>query len=175
MVAQRTEDAARLQPVLIVTQHRADASLIVEQLRAFASSVISQWAQTAEAALAGAQAQPPRLLFVDQAAEGVDGLALVRALRRSALPCRDAPVIMLAAQPTLRAMREAQNAGAHEFLVRPFSAYQLGKRLEAVATPRIWIETASYVGPDRRRFNSAALAGTERRSGKARARAAAAS
>lgn len=158
-----TEDVSRLQPVLIVTQYRADANLVTEQLRGFASTVVTLWAQTAEAAMAVAKAQSPRLAFVDQASEALDGLAFVRALRRSDLACREAPVIMLATQPTLRAMREAQNAGAHEFLVRPYSTYQLGKRLEAIAAPRIWIETASYVGPDRRRFNSAALLGPDRR------------
>jgi DNA-binding response OmpR family regulator len=164
---------SRLQPVLIVTQHRADANLVTEQLRGFASMVATLWSPTAEAALAMAKAQSPRLMFVEQTAEALDGLGFVRALRRSGLPCREAPVIMLASSLTLRGMRDAQNAGAHEFLVRPFSAYQLGKRLEAIAAPRIWIETASYIGPDRRRFNSAALLGPDRRGGRGRARAAA--
>jgi hypothetical protein len=80
---------------------------------------------------------------------------------------------MLSGPPTLRTMREAQNAGAHELLIRPFSTYQLGKRLEAIAAPRIWIETASYIGPDRRRFNSAALLGPDRRRSGGRTRSAA--
>jgi DNA-binding response OmpR family regulator len=152
----------RLQPVLVVTQNRTDANLVGEQLRGFASTIATLSAQTAQTALATAGAQSPGLVFVEQT---MDGLAFVRALRRSALPCREAPVIMMTSQPTLRAMREAQNAGAHEFLVRPFSAYQLAKRLEAVAAPRPWVETASYIGPDRRRFNSAALLGPDRRRG----------
>ncbi|MGZ3273412.1 MAG: response regulator [Caulobacteraceae bacterium] len=154
---------ARLQPVLIVTPNRADAQLVTEQLRGFASTIVTLWAETAGAALAMTKAQAPRLVFVDQTPAPLDGLAFVRALRRSGLPSRQAPVIMMASQPTLRDMRDAQNAGAHELLVRPFSAFQLGKRLEAVAAPRTWVETAAYVGPDRRRFNSAALLGPERR------------
>jgi len=152
----------RLQPVLIVTQHRADFALITEQLRGFAPAIVTLWAQTNGTAMAMAAAKSPKLLFVDQTAP-VEGLNFVRALRRSGLPCREAPAIMLAVQPTLKDMREAQNSGAHELLVRPFSAYQLGKRLEAVIAPRPWIETANYMGPDRRRFNSAALLGPDRR------------
>ena len=160
MSAHWTEEVNRLQPVLFVTQYRADANLLTEQMRGFVSSVASHWAQTAQAAMTVAKARSPRLVFVE-----LEGLGFVRDLRRSGLPCREAPVIVLSSQPTLRAMREAQNSGAHEFLVRPFSAYQLAKRLQAVADPRPWIETASYVGPDRRRFNSAALLGPDRRHG----------
>ena len=162
MGAHWIEDVIRLQPVLVVTPNRTDANLVVEQLRGFASTITTLSAQTAQTALATAASRSPGLVFVEQSA---DGLAFVRALRRSGLSCREAPVIMMTSQPTLRAMREAQNAGAHEFLVRPFSAYQLAKRLEAVAAPRPWVETASYIGPDRRRFNSAALLGPDRRRG----------
>jgi DNA-binding response OmpR family regulator len=164
-----TDEVSRLQPVLVVTQYRGDAHLITEQMRAFASTIVTYWAQTGEAALAMAAAHEPRLVFVEQPAEGSAGLAFVRQLRRSGLCCREAPAIVLSSQPTLAAMREAQNAGAHEFLVRPFSAHQLAKRLEAVIAPRPWIETAAYVGPDRRRFNSAEkLRGPDRRSGAGR-------
>jgi CheY-like chemotaxis protein len=165
-----TEDVVRLQPVLVVTQHRADFALITEQLRGFASTIVTLWAQTNGAAITLAATKSPKLLFVEQTAP-VDGLTFVRALRRSDLPCRDAPAIMLATQPTLKDMRDAQNAGAHELLVRPFSAYQLAKRLEAVAAPRTWIETATYIGPDRRRFNSAALLGPDRRGARRAAKA----
>ncbi len=163
VVAHWTEDVGRLQPVLVVTQHRADANLITEQLRGFASNIVTLWAPTGETALALAKSESPRLMFVEQTAEPLDGLAFVRDLRSSSLPCREAPVIMVTSQPTLRAMREAQNAGAHELLVRPLSAQHLAKRLEAVVAPRTWIESLAYVGPDRRRFNSAALLGPDRR------------
>jgi DNA-binding response OmpR family regulator len=163
MGAHWTEDVIRLQPVLVLTQHRVDANLVVDQLRGFSSRIVTLSAQTAKAAMTLAAAESPRLVFVEQAGPPVDGLAFVRALRRSGLRCREAPVIMMSGQMTLREMREAQNAGAHEFLVRPFSAYQLAKRLEAVAAPRPWVETAVYIGPDRRRFNSAALLGPDRR------------
>jgi len=164
-----TEDVGRLQPVLVVTQFRADAQLITEQMRAFASTIVTHWAQTGAAALVKAAAHAPRLVFVEHPVEDSAGLAFVRKLRRSSLSCREAPVIVLSSQPTLGAMREAQNAGAHEFLVRPFSAAQFARRLEVVIPPRPWIETAVYVGPDRRRFNSAGeLPGPDRRRGAGR-------
>lgn len=171
MGAHWIEDVIRLQPVLVVTPHHADATLVMEQLRGFASTITTLWGRTTEAAQAAAAARSPGVMFVEQAGQPLDGLAFVRALRRSDLPCREAAVIMMTSQPTLRAMREAQNAGAHEFLVRPFSAHQLARRLEVIVAPRPWVETASYVGPDRRRFNSAALLGPDRRGARRRAKA----
>ena len=162
-MAAHGKEASQFSPVLIATQHRADANLLAEQLRGFDSSITTIWAQTVEGALAAAEKQSLRLLFVEHSADGLAGLRMVKALRHSDWPCREAPVIMMVVQPTLQVMREAQNAGAHELLVRPFSAAQLGKRLQALAAPRLWVETASYVGPDRRRFNSAALLGPDRR------------
>ena len=168
MGADWTEDVSRLQPVLVVTQHRADANLVMEQLRGFASTIITLWAQTTEAVWPPRRSRSPGLLIVEQAPPPLDGLAFVRSLRRSSLSCREAPVIMMTSQPTLRATcaRRAERRAAHEFLVRPFSAHQLAKRLEAVAAPRPWLETATYAGPDRRRFNSAALLGPDRRRGR---------
>jgi hypothetical protein len=51
----------------------------------------------------------------------------------------------------------ARDSGVHEFLRRPVSLGDLERRLDAVSgRPRDWIEAVNYVGPDRRRFNSAA-------------------
>jgi hypothetical protein len=45
----------------------------------------------------------------------------------------------------------------HEFLRKPFTGRDLFKRVENVTLrSRLWIEAKMYVGPDRRRFNSAA-------------------
>jgi hypothetical protein len=59
----------------------------------------------------------------------------------------------------------ARDAGVHEFLRRPISLGDLERRLDAVSgRPRDWIEAVNYVGPDRRRFNSAAdYKGTNKR------------
>jgi response regulator RpfG family c-di-GMP phosphodiesterase len=105
----------------------------------------------------------PQIIFVTQS-ESVDGAAFTRQLRRSDLPCRKAPVIMISAEATAALIIGARDAGMHEFLRKPFTLGDLVKRLEAVAVrPRDWIEGINYIGPDRRRFNSAAYSRTLRR------------
>jgi hypothetical protein len=52
----------------------------------------------------------------------------------------------------------------HEFLRKPFAARDLNRRLDAALLhPRDWIEAVGYVGPDRRRFNSADYQGPRKR------------
>lgn len=74
----------------------------------------------------------------------------------SDLPTRKAPVIMMASEPSEAVVRAARDAGVHEFLRKPFKVRDLTVRVEAVTQhDRRWIEAINYVGPDRRRFNSA--------------------
>ncbi len=85
-------------------------------------------------------------------------------LRRSTLDCRQAPIIVLSAEATAAAIKAARDAGAHEFLCKPFTAGALFKRVEnVILKPRPWIEAKMYVGPDRRRFNSGEFEGDKKR------------
>ena len=94
----------------------------------------------------------------------VDGVEFSRLLRRSDLPCRQAPIIMVTATATAGAILSARDAGVHEFLRKPYTAKDLLRRLEAVTLhPRDWIEAVEYVGPDRRRFNSGDYSGPLKR------------
>jgi DNA-binding response OmpR family regulator len=72
---------------------------------------------------------------------------------------------MVTADATANTIKGARDAGVHEFLRKPFAVGDLAKRLEAVSLkPREWIEAVQYVGPDRRRFNSAEFTGKHKRS-----------
>jgi CheY-like chemotaxis protein len=78
--------------------------------------------------------------------------------------CRDAPIIMCTAEATAEAIFGARDAGVHEFMRKPFTIGDLERRLEAVTLkPRDWVEAVQYVGPDRRRFNSAEYKGPRKR------------
>src|SRR5690606_2302087 len=58
----------------------------------------------------------------------------------------------------------ARDAGIHEFMVKPFTAGDLLRRVANVTLkPRDWIEAVNYVGPDRRRFNSGEYKGPQKR------------
>lgn len=106
----------------------------------------------------------PDLILVERTGPGLDGEAFTRGLRRSEFACRRAPVIMVSADAVASAIKGARDAGVHEFLRKPFTASDLTRRVEAVMLkPRDWIEAMSYIGPDRRRFNSSEYTGLRKR------------
>ncbi len=154
--------ASRVQRVLVVDPNPATARLLAEHMRPLGAQIFS--APTAENAYAMARAVNPQLIFVEHAQTGVDGLVFTRKLRRGDLLCREAPVIMCTTEATAEAIFGARDAGVHEFMRKPFNLKDLERRLEAVTLkPRDWIEAVAYVGPDRRRFNSADYKGPRKR------------
>jgi CheY-like chemotaxis protein len=155
--------APALQRVLIIDPQPAGARLLTETLRNFFPCQV--WiASTREKAVELLQAAMPQLVFVELSGPGIDGIELTRQLRRSELPCRKVPVIVTTANATTQSILAARDAGAHEFLRKPFTSKDLLRRLEAVASkPRAWVEAVAYVGPDRRRFNSGEYAGRRKR------------
>jgi len=155
--------ALQFDPIQVVTSERGTAAGIAQLLRGFGPAPNLIWSGDEKEAWRVMETGHPKLIFMEQAGRVIDGLAMVKRLRRSAFASRRSPVIMLSNESTVAALRAAQAVGASEFLVRPFSALDLGRRLEAICTvARDWIETEVYVGPDRRRFNSAAK-GPDRR------------
>jgi two-component system, chemotaxis family, chemotaxis protein CheY len=64
----------------------------------------------------------------------------------------------------------ARDAGVTEFLAKPISAKALYQRIvNVVVSPRPFIKTKSYFGPDRRRNTTNAYIGPERRGGDGKA------
>ncbi|HEV3427492.1 MAG TPA: ATP-binding protein [Paraburkholderia sp.] len=82
------------------------------------------------AALASVHRAPPALLLADVMMPGLDGFALLRALRANART-RAVPVILLSARAGEEAQIEGMQAGADDYLVKPFSARELLARVDA--------------------------------------------
>ncbi|WP_433041489.1 SpoIIE family protein phosphatase [Dactylosporangium sp. CS-033363] len=82
------------------------------------------------AALAAARAQPPDLIVSDVMMPGVDGLALVAALRADPRTT-GVPVMLLSARAGQEAAVEGLSAGADDYLVKPFEAQELLARVRA--------------------------------------------
>ena len=121
-------------------------------------------------ALETARAENPSIIFTEFAGQAFDGLELTRMIRRSEMACRQAPVIMVTSEATAVAIVGARDAGVHEFLRKPYTIKDLTKRVEAVALrSRDWVEAVQYIGPDRRRFNSADYKGPRKRKSDAEA------
>lgn len=107
----------------------------------------------------------PQLLFIELTGPALDGVAFVHNLRRSDFPSQKSPVVMVTAEATVETIKAARDAGAHEFLRKPFTTGDLFRRVENVMLkPRLWIDAKMYVGPDRRRFNSGEKGPARRRS-----------
>ena len=106
----------------------------------------------------------PQLIFIEFAGPGLDGPDFISRLRRSTLPARQAPVIVITSDTREVSIKAARDSGAHEFLCKPFTAGHVFRRVENVTLkPRPWIEAKMYVGPDRRRFNSGEFEGARKR------------
>lgn len=146
--------APLLQRVLIVDPDPAGAAAIGEMMRRIGRPELSVETSNAKALKACAKSDP-QVIVAELSSEAVDGVAFTRALRRSDLACRKAPVILVTGEATAGAILAARDAGVHEFLRRPFTVRDLVRRLDAaLLRPRAWVEAVAYVGPDRRRFNS---------------------
>ena len=155
--------APLMQRVLIVDPAPASARLLADLMRNIAP--VQLWNSiTTRKGLEAARQVNPQLIFVELGGQDVDGVEFSRLLRRSDMPCRMAPIIMITATATAGAILAARDAGVHEFLRKPYTAKDLLRRLEAVTLhPRDWVEAVQYVGPDRRRFNSGDYAGPRKR------------
>jgi PAS domain S-box-containing protein len=108
-----------------------------------------------EAALAAVRARLPDLVLTDVMMPGLDGFELLRALRADPAT-RDLPVIMLSARAGEEARVEGFEAGADDYLAKPFSARELlGRVGAAVALAAQRRETARLLRESRERFDQA--------------------
>ena len=82
-----------------------------------------------EAALAHALSNTPDLILSDVMMPGLDGFELLRAVREDPRT-RSIPVILLSARAGEEARVEGIEAGADDYLVKPFSARELVARVE---------------------------------------------
>ncbi len=81
-------------------------------------------------ALAGARSKPPDLILLDIMMPGMDGLTFCRKLRIEG--GKLIPVLMLTARDTIDDKLEGFDAGADDYLVKPFAMEELNARIEAL-------------------------------------------
>jgi len=80
-------------------------------------------------ALAAAERDPPDLVVLDVSMPGMDGLAVCRRLRAAGIA---APVLMLTARDAVEDRVAGLDAGADDYLVKPFAPAELLARLRAL-------------------------------------------
>jgi len=85
-------------------------------------------APTGEAGLEAAQAQLPDLVVLDWMLPGIDGMEVLRTLKRD-YPA--VPVILLTARTSEHDRIRGLDAGADDYVVKPFSVKELAARVRA--------------------------------------------
>ncbi len=85
-------------------------------------------AETGKAGLAISKEQPPSLIILDLGLPDIDGLMVVRGLRQFT----DQPILILSARDQDSDKIKALDAGADDYLTKPFSTGELEARLRAL-------------------------------------------
>lgn len=109
----------------------------------------------------------PDIILTDWEMGSVSGLDLVRRIRRDpGSHNRQVPVVIMTGYTASSRVGEARDWGVTEFLVKPFTASELARRIAYVIdAPRDFVETEQFFGPDRRRRRGVDYQGPERRDG----------
>ena len=113
--------------ILLVEDDPETALYVTEGLQKQGLDV--HWAPTGKDGLHQAQTREYTLLIVDRMLPGLDGLSLVRTLRAEA---DDTPVLMLTTMSGLDDRVDGLNAGADDYLTKPFALPELAARINAI-------------------------------------------
>lgn len=107
----------------------------------------------------------PDIVIADWMMKPVDGISLTRIIRNDPRsPNPYVPVILMTGFSEKRRVFQARDAGVTEFLVKPFSARDLYKRLvQVIERPRQYVKADDFFGPDRRRRRHGPYDGPMRR------------
>jgi len=124
----RTADGKPVRPHVLLADDNADMREYLQRLLqpGYAVTTVTD----GQAALDAATASPPDIIIGDVMMPHLDGLQLVAALR-SELRTAEIPVLLLSARAGQEAAIEGLEAGADDYLVKPFSAAELLARVRA--------------------------------------------
>lgn len=134
--------------ILIVEDEPAIAELIALNLRYEGHDV--RVAGTADAAVRHVTEQLPELVILDWMLPGESGVSLARRWRSDART-RELPIIMLTARSEERDLIQGLDAGADDYLTKPFSTGELLARIRAVLRRKLpeALDTPVEAGPIR--------------------------
>lgn len=104
------------------------------------------WASDGITGLHLAVTQKFDLIILDLALPGMDGIEVCRKLREEAR--QNTPIIILSARDAVDERVEGLNAGADDYLVKPFDLKELNSRIQALIrrTNPMWVSKTLTVG-----------------------------
>ena len=123
-------DYARAPRVLVVEDDEDIAQALQRSLRMEGYEV--RTALDGPAALEDGKAFAPDLVILDLGLPGLDGLDVARSLRAE----DDVPILILTARDALESRVEGLDAGADDYLVKPFERQELLARMRALLRRR---------------------------------------
>jgi len=126
--AQGAMNRVESRPEILLVDDNADMREYVQGLLGWRFNVVS--AENGRLALELAEQSVPDLVLTDVMMPEMDGFALLAALRRNPAS-RSVPVIMLSARAGEESRIEGMDAGADDYLTKPFTARELVARVEA--------------------------------------------
>jgi two-component system alkaline phosphatase synthesis response regulator PhoP len=116
-------------PILVVDDDEKIVSLVRTYLEREGYRVTT--ARDGRSALASIALEPPALVVLDLMLPEVDGIAILRAIRRT----ERTPVVVLSARGTPRDRIEGLEEGADDYVVKPFSPAELVLRIRRLLQP----------------------------------------
>ncbi len=121
------DDGTRRERVLVVDDDPPLRRMLERTLAAEGFEVAG--AADGGAALVAAEKVAPDVIVLDVAMPGLDGLAVCRRLRHKGLPT---PILMLTARDAVPDRVAGLEAGADDYLVKPFAVQELIARIRAL-------------------------------------------
>src|SRR5436190_22496508 len=118
--------------ILVVEDEKRVASVVCRALRENAYSV--DLAETGERALELAMQHPYDSILLDVRLPGLSGVQVCRKLRDARI---DAPILMLTARTLVEHRVEGLDAGADDYLTKPFAIAELLARIRALVRRRL--------------------------------------
>jgi CheY-like chemotaxis protein len=151
---------------LVVDDSRFDRATVKDALHGIGIRNIVEMESAGEA-LHYVYHHPVDAIVADFDIPGMNGAEFVWQLRRSRDErVRRIPVIMVSDHADEGPIRAAIKAGVNDYIPKPFSQSELYARLRrSIVSPRRFLVTPGYVGPDRRLSEERARQGIERRCG----------
>lgn len=109
--------------------------------------------------------KPFDFIISDWRMQDLDGIDLIEFVRKAPeSQCPHVPVILLTGNTEAHYVLRARDAGVNEYLIKPFAAEQLVKRIRSIIErPRPFVEAKNYRGPDRRHRDAPPSDGNDRR------------
>jgi len=116
--------------VLLVEDDESIGSAVVEALRKDGYTV--DWVGDGQAALTAAQVEQYALVLLDLSLPRLDGMEVLRRLRSQPDRPNKVPVLVMTARAAIEERIDGLDAGADDYLVKPFHVGELLARLRAL-------------------------------------------